>query len=104
MLRLVAVLAGTLATSAQANELCDAQAELAGQIMALRQAEAPQEVLEEAVREAGDRLLAADLAARAYAHEVGTDADAREVASYHFAAEVYEGCRRGAVLASYAAA
>ena len=103
MLRLFAVLATVLPASARADEVCDARAELAGRIMELRQAEAPQAALEEAVRQAGDRLVAADLAARAYAQEVGADADAREAASYHFAADVYEGCRRGAALAHYAA-
>ena len=103
MLRLLAVLAAVLATSARADEVCDARAELAGRIMALRQAEAPQAALDEAVQQAGDRLLAADLVARAYAQEVGADADAREAASYHFAANAYEGCRRGAAVAHYAA-
>ena len=87
MLRLVAVVAAVLATSSQADQVCGAHAELAGRIMALRQAEAPPEAIDEAVRQAADTLLAADLAARAYAQAVGADADAdaREAASYHFA-------------------
>ncbi len=103
MLRLIAVLTAVLATSARADEVCDARAELAGRIMQVRQSGAPQAALEQVMRQASDTLLAADLVVRAYAQTIGDDTDAREAATYHFAADVYEECRRGAALAHHAA-
>ncbi len=104
MLSLAALLVSLSGATAQAEEVCDARAVLAGRIMALRQAEAPRAALDQLAWEAGDRLLATDLIARALAQEIGGDTDAREAASYHFAADVYEACRRGAELGRYMAA
>ena len=91
-----AALAATMALPAPADErhaTCDAQARLAGAIMALRQAEAPRSQIKRLqLLASADPALIAELTSRAYASEGVLGPDAKEVVSFHFAAAVYEAC------------
>ena len=101
-----AVLAATMALPAPADEghaSCDAQAMLAGEIMALRQVEAPRNQVERMqLFASADPALLTELISHAYAGERATDPDAQEMVSFHFAAAVYEACTAGEVPTSIA--
>jgi hypothetical protein len=79
-------------TLAAGLALCDAEAHLAGQLMALVQAGAARDRIEAAVEAQSDPAWAAWILPRVLHAETSEDPEARELAAYHFAAEAHARC------------
>ena len=71
---------------------CDARATLAGELMILHQTGAPLQTVEAAAQASPMPDFAASLVERVLAAETSADGAARELAAYHFAAEVHAEC------------
>ena len=77
---------------AAADEDCDRRAAVAGELMMLHQSGAAPQALSAAAMATGLPDFALSLIARISAAETSTDSSARELAAFHFAAEINGEC------------
>jgi hypothetical protein len=78
---------------AGASDDCDLRATIAGELMILHQRGTSAPTVSAAAQGTALPGLAASLVARVLAAEASPDDPARELAAYHFAAEVHAECR-----------